>query len=807
MKVLFAIGSAVTSEKLASEYLATYNEKMDYKDVFYFKAILEEVKRDKSYDRIVITEQLEPVQNNVVDEIDKMLFNNIDSITDEVDDTTIIFICSDSRTKNDALIGRLFNLGIYNVLIGDERNPNTLCKLIRTPRTKKEAKEYLRLNPADSETSLKQEDGVNENELLNICRYFDGLRTPEEYIQAFASVKEQYEDKDLIVIVAALTKQLKRGKEIFDAISGVPEYMRYCEWNKEQLAAQKKASGKKNLFGFGKNKNNQSSSKDLKQVVSNRREDDVNPINDYNSNLRGFGQNKAQDGYLQDQLKAQQEAQMKFEEETRRKEEQLRAQEEELKRQEEELIRKQEEEKRLRDEKFKAQQEQYLKAQQEEQIRKQQEELIRKQQEDMFNSQNGIPITPQPPSSSNTMSSEQEELLKQQQRDARIKQQQREAQLKLQQEEMKKQQQEDMFKKQQEDQIRAAQQAELRRQQEIAMLTKQQAQQSQQDSFARQQEALRLQQEEIRRQREELRSQYDSLNQNPISGGMGYSEAPLAYQGDDYDYGQSTPVSSNYKKVVAFVGTNKVGTSFLINCVGTCMALKGIKTAMLDMTKSRGLFWFYENDTRKYRNLVANCMSNLSSGITKPVPIGKNRNLTLFTTVPGGPEENRKGYRHRNVIDAALKDCSLLLVDCDFTTPFEYFEQAHDIFLVQDLDLIKMVDTKEFLKDLKSAHVDWNKLKVVFNNMVPSKITSKKLIEDALSYYTDINETYTLEFEKIRKYVEIPLNPANYVNYIESIGVGRIAYDKFTADFRQAIDELCNMVYTPQSGKKGLFGK
>ena len=61
MKVLFAIGSAVTSEKLANLYYQTYGEKIEYKDVFYFKAILEEVKRDKSYDRIVIAEQLEPI--------------------------------------------------------------------------------------------------------------------------------------------------------------------------------------------------------------------------------------------------------------------------------------------------------------------------------------------------------------------------------------------------------------------------------------------------------------------------------------------------------------------------------------------------------------------------------------------------------------------------------------------------------------------------------------------------------------------------------------------------------------------------
>ena len=144
MKVLFAVGSAALSERIASTYFTNYGEKLEYKNVFYFKAILEEVKRDNTYDRIVIAEQLEPMQNNVIDEIDKMLFNNIDSITDEVNDSTIIFICSDNRNRSDQLIGRLFNLGIYNVLIGDERQMDFLCKLIKDPRSKKEAKDYLK---------------------------------------------------------------------------------------------------------------------------------------------------------------------------------------------------------------------------------------------------------------------------------------------------------------------------------------------------------------------------------------------------------------------------------------------------------------------------------------------------------------------------------------------------------------------------------------------------------------------------------------------------------------------------------------
>ena len=65
MKVLFAVGHASLSENIAKKYQEAYGEKLEYKDVFYFKAILEEVKRDKSYDRIVIAETLEPIHNTL----------------------------------------------------------------------------------------------------------------------------------------------------------------------------------------------------------------------------------------------------------------------------------------------------------------------------------------------------------------------------------------------------------------------------------------------------------------------------------------------------------------------------------------------------------------------------------------------------------------------------------------------------------------------------------------------------------------------------------------------------------------------
>jgi len=355
-----------------------------------------------------------------------------------------------------------------------------------------------------------------------------------------------------------------------------------------------------------------------------------------------------------------------------------------------------------------------------------------------------------------------------------------------------------------------------------------------------QQEAqIRAEQEEIRRQQEELLRQQQSIQNNSYNSSVanagyttpsytdptdassylngfnntgfvstpGYGNEPQ-YETDDNDVKNTGPVltvPSDYKKVVAFVGTNKVGTSFLVNTVGTLLATKGVKTSILDMTRNRGLYWFYSDDTSKRIDVVANCMSNLSNGIAAPVQVGRSRNLTLYTTVPKGREDNRKGYKHRTVVETAKKNCNLLIIDCDFTTPIEYLEQAQEIFLVQDLDLIKCKETVDFLKDMKSRGLDWSKLRLVINNEVKSKITAKKIRKYALMSYSDPYFTYSEDIEEIKRFITVPLDPQNYSVYIDAMEQGRIDYDKFTEPLKLAIEDLSTMVYGIPGKKKGLF--
>ena len=138
MKVLFAVGSDQLSRNIADRYYEKYGEVLEYKNVFFYKALLEEVKKNKTYDRIVINEMFEEIKSNDIERIDSFVFNNIDKITDEIQDAEIILVCADWRNAGDSFVSKLFSIGIYNMLLGNDRSLNPLCEIIKKPRNKEE---------------------------------------------------------------------------------------------------------------------------------------------------------------------------------------------------------------------------------------------------------------------------------------------------------------------------------------------------------------------------------------------------------------------------------------------------------------------------------------------------------------------------------------------------------------------------------------------------------------------------------------------------------------------------------------------
>ncbi len=215
MKVLFAVNNENISESIIKLYQQQYREIISGKNVYYFNAIIKELQRDQTYDRVVISEDLEPYSNNNFDIIDKFLFEQLDKISDEAideegSDIPIIFIATDRRSKSDSLLSKLFSIGVYDALLGQDRNIPEVCKLLNKPRTKREAKLYYKIETEEVKYQSEAEDSVSETEIKNILTHYKKLgKNTERYVESFNNIAAQYTDAQLRIITKFLPISVK----------------------------------------------------------------------------------------------------------------------------------------------------------------------------------------------------------------------------------------------------------------------------------------------------------------------------------------------------------------------------------------------------------------------------------------------------------------------------------------------------------------------------------------------------------------------------------------------------------------------
>ncbi len=210
MKVLFAVSNEGISESIIKKYQKEYKQIISYKNVYYFNAILKELQKDKTYDRIVISEDLEAFTNTQYDQIDKFIFEKLDGISDEASNTKgndipIILICSDRRTKAEEMLVKLFGIGIYNAIIGTDRSVDEVCRLLNRPRSKKDAKLYYKIESEDVNYKSENENDVSELEIQNILAHYKRLgKNEDKYIDSFNNIAAQYNDTQLRIITKFL---------------------------------------------------------------------------------------------------------------------------------------------------------------------------------------------------------------------------------------------------------------------------------------------------------------------------------------------------------------------------------------------------------------------------------------------------------------------------------------------------------------------------------------------------------------------------------------------------------------------------
>lgn len=271
-------------------------------------------------------------------------------------------------------------------------------------------------------------------------------------------------------------------------------------------------------------------------------------------------------------------------------------------------------------------------------------------------------------------------------------------------------------------------------------------------------------------------------------------------------------IPKDYKKIVCFVGAPKSGTTFCINAIGTYLARNKVKTAICDVTRKRDTYTIYTYDNEGKRAIAAESLKYASNGLNEPLIYEK---LSIYTGMPG---DDRKQYNASVAIDTIMQNNNVILIDTDFTTPYDYFRLCQEIYLVQDMNVLNIAQTTMFLRELKSHGVPMNKIRIIINKHVRCSLTAKDIIDGIATYTSyDLKMFDELFNSATIPYYILPFDQENYTKYIEMLYKYTNKFSTFSEEFTSNLSKIINAIYpiggivstrntyTPQR-KKNSFG-
>ena len=738
MKVLFAVNNDEISNAIVKRYQKDFKEILSYKNVYYFNAILKELQKDKTYDRVVISEDLEPFANNNYDAIDRFLFEKLDSISDEAtnaegDDTDIIFICGDRRNKSDEMLSKFFGIGIYNAIVGQDRSTEEVCKLINKPRTKKEAKIYYKIDIDNINYQTESENNVSETEVQNILAHYKRLgRNEDKYLDSFNNIVSQYNDEQLKIIIRYLPIGVKAVLE-----EKSPKYQQLVASSTNTVASRNiKNASKTNTANYKK----KSGSIQIKMLENESDKSKITkPI------IVPTGVNKAQVKRLIKQDKPiMQEA---IENDTKA-EEILDLEDLNL----EEKIEEKPKRGRGRPRKVAVNTEQTEVKPKRGRGRPRKNPLPVPEEEeeesvDLFNIDDN--------EKTKEKSTENENDLI------------------------------DLYDLNEE---------ETNNNEDDINLFDLDIEDKSKESDTNEEEQDDIDLFNINSDQEKTNTttlnNYQNNNYTSRLESQNTDITKTSYKQPEIDF---TSTLTKDKKIVCFVGTTKNGTSFIVNNAAHLLSSMGISTAILDMTKTKNAYYIYTNSEEQLMKTAKDSINKLKSGIADGVIV--NKNLTVYTSLP---EENNEYTEVDAILATLAKNYSVVLIDCDFDTPMEYFGAAQEVYLVQSMDVLTIQPLTAFLRNLQSkGFLRQEKLKIVINKSVNIRSVPIKTLIGGISKYNDPSMSYMKDlFDKDKvPYCVIPFEVQNYVKYLDALITCTISLNGYTKQFMMALRELCNMIY------------
>ena len=753
MKVLFAVSNESISETIIKKYQQMYKEIILSKNVYYFNAIIKELEKDKTYDRIVISEDLEPFTNNNYETIDNFIFEKLDNISDEAsttagEDIPIILIATDRRTKSDNLLIKLFGIGVYSALLGQDRSIEEVCKLIQKPRSKKEAKVYYKIDSNDVDYKPENEADVSETEIQNILTHYKRLgRNEERYVESFDSIATQYTDQQLRVIIKFLPLNVKAVLE-----ENSPRYQQLMSFEKPKTSK----------YGQYQNKNKTKLNNNTSKALSN---------NGIKVESIPSGEKKLTKPVIIPSANTMKRVQKV----------------EKIEKPEEKLVQKMEEINVPDIEETNTQEPVHEIPEMVEETKKRrgrprkiQPEIVQVEEKPKKGRgrprKNPVEETIVEPEEDSMLPGFEEETenpeIEEKQTSSVMKPNNNESQF-----------EEDTILSGFDDDV-------LPGFEDVNSNNYNTQEDNEENVLPGWEDDEQEQQEEPTINNNYNTNSYNSNNEEDFFN-------PVQNESHLQNYRESSAnlesLLTRDKKIVALVGTSKNGTSFLVNNLAEVLSNQGIKTAILDLTENRNSYYIYTKNEEQLRKIAYDCTEKLNQGIAEGIKV--NSNLDVYTSLPG-EKNNIEDYT--SILETLVKNYALILLDCDFSTQYGYLKEASEMYLVQSMDVLTIQPLTAYLRELKAKGIlEPNKLRAVINKYTKVKGVTEKAIIGGMAFYNDPAMSFMTELfnRETIQYCVIPFDVQVYTKYLEGLINCNITLSGYSKEFINSLNKLANMVY------------
>jgi len=794
MKVLFAVSNENTSQAIIKKYQAEYKQIISYKNVYYFNAILKELQRDKTYDRVVISEDLEQYVNNGYEQMDKFLFDRLDSISDEAsnikgEDIPIILICTERRNKSEQILVKLFGIGIYNAIIGNDRSAAEVCRLINRPRSKKEAKIYYKIDADEVTYDPENENDVSELEIQNILAHYKRIGNDEDkFVESFDSIAEQYNEVQLKVISKCLPLNVRAVLE-----EKSPKYQKINSYNNkltDKVRVEKKEEQSGTSEILLKNDKTKTLNKPVvipsaidankkKKILTKTSQPVLEKEELPTKNVITEDTEIEENNDILKDIELEEIPEIKeIPQEEYMPEMDIDEMEDKAETEPEEII---QPVKRGRGRPRKDAVEQVI--EQPKRKRGRPKKVVEEVEED-------------------TILSEFDE-------------EEKETTLPGFDEEEKEITLPGFDEEEEETTLPGFDEEE----EETTLPGFDEEEETTLPGFDEEEEETTLpgfdeeeeettlpefDENEDEKDNKQENAQYTDILSNARNVNNIVSEFNKVHSQEiEYPELDLEQIINANQKIVAFVGTSKNGTSFLVNNVAEILSMNGIDTAILDLTKNRNSYYIYTKNDEQLRNQSNYITNNLKTGTANGII--EHKGLTIYTSPIEG-DENLEAVEP--IVETLIQNHKVILMDCDFTTPMRYFKYAQEIYLVQSMDILTIQPLTAFVRQLTDKGMfEPSKARVVLNKFTRTKEINENILIGGMSIYNDAGMTVRKELFDRRNVpsITIPFDFKSYLRYLDGLVTCNISLKGYDKDFLQTLKNLANMVYNQGTKKTGKY--